>query len=211
MKSWFGVWMVCVKILLDALVIDCETQCIGAILSSSNDFVHISFVKILNIHESFCLFSLLSGVSALLPSLGVRLWTMNVFRVLFIILYHLRLLCWLSACLKILPPEEIQHLEFPIDVEPNSPVKRVVYKSDGNKSFASISVLSQQYTEATRFNLFTGNQTLHERKESFKVIILIHVSWDLSSKCMLNVAAALLFLDVLMQWPLPRSWTLMHF
>ncbi|KAJ8621036.1 hypothetical protein MRB53_029565 [Persea americana] len=74
-----------------------------------------------------------------------------------------------EPCLKILPPEEIQHLEFPIDVEPNSPVKRVVYKSDGDKSFASISVLSQQYTEATRFNLFTGNQTLHERKESFKV------------------------------------------
>lgn len=63
-----------------------------------------------------------------------------------------------------------------MDVEPNLPVKRVVYKSNGDTSSAINSALSQQYTEATRFNLFTGNQTLHEREESFKVIIFIHAS-----------------------------------
>ncbi|KAL5974429.1 hypothetical protein ACLOJK_031094 [Asimina triloba] len=40
----------------------------------------------------------------------------------------------LSVCLKILPPEQIEHLEFPVEAEPNFPVKRVVYRSDSEDS-----------------------------------------------------------------------------
>ncbi|XP_058069162.1 probable hexosyltransferase MUCI70 [Magnolia sinica] len=76
-----------------------------------------------------------------------------------------------EPCLKILPPNEIQRLEFPADVEPDFPVKRVVYKSasEDTSHIGGDGLLLRQYTKATRFNLFTGNQTLEERAESFKV------------------------------------------
>ncbi|XP_019705155.1 probable hexosyltransferase MUCI70 isoform X2 [Elaeis guineensis] len=72
------------------------------------------------------------------------------------------------ACLKILSPEKIQKLEFPAGVEGNVPIKRVVYKSDSGEHHIA-ATLWPQYAGTTRFNLFTGNQTLHEREKSFKV------------------------------------------
>lgn len=70
-----------------------------------------------------------------------------------------------EPCLKILPSKEIKRLEFSLDIQSSFPVKSVLYKSDADASYAaSISDPSQP----VRFNLFTGNQTLHEREESFK-------------------------------------------
>ncbi|XP_077233575.1 DNA-directed RNA polymerase subunit beta (DUF616) [Tasmannia lanceolata] len=75
-----------------------------------------------------------------------------------------------EPCLKILPSKEIKYLEFPMDTEPDFPVKRVLYKSDNNAPYrGGDSALLRQYANATRFNLFTGDQTLHEREKSFKV------------------------------------------
>ncbi|KAJ0961077.1 hypothetical protein J5N97_000978 [Dioscorea zingiberensis] len=73
-----------------------------------------------------------------------------------------------EPCLAILHPEEIQHLEFPKTAEPEFSVKEVVYKSD-MRTYLSNDTIVSQYSEATRFNLFTGEQTLVEREESFKV------------------------------------------
>ncbi|KAK1323082.1 hypothetical protein QJS10_CPA02g00101 [Acorus calamus] len=70
-----------------------------------------------------------------------------------------------QPCLKIVPPEQIQNLEFPEEVRTNDAVKRIVYKSDTSSS----NTLSGEDMGATRFNLFTGPQTLSEREESFKV------------------------------------------
>lgn len=75
-----------------------------------------------------------------------------------------------EPCLKILSPEKIQELEFPASAEANAPIKRVVYKSDtGEHYISSNAMLLPQHAGATRFNLFTGSQTLHERENSFKV------------------------------------------
>ncbi|XP_008808902.1 uncharacterized protein LOC103720789 [Phoenix dactylifera] len=75
-----------------------------------------------------------------------------------------------EPCLKILSPEKIRTLEFPASAEDNVPIKRVVYKSDsGEHHIAGNAMLLPQYAGATRFNLFTGNQTLNEREQSFKV------------------------------------------
>ncbi|KAK1276960.1 Non-symbiotic hemoglobin 1 [Acorus gramineus] len=70
-----------------------------------------------------------------------------------------------QPCLKIVPPEQIQNLEFPEEVGTKDAVKRIVYKSDTSSS----NTLSGEDMGATRFNLFTGPQTLSEREESFKV------------------------------------------
>lgn len=77
----------------------------------------------------------------------------------------------LAACLKIRSPKEIASLEFPSSAEPKYPVKNVVYKSDNNNEshVKGDSIQSLQNKEATRFNLFTGYQTLREREETFKV------------------------------------------
>lgn len=78
----------------------------------------------------------------------------------------------MTACLKILRPEKIQKLEFPASADGNVPIKRVVYKSDsGERHIAGNAMLLPQYAGATRFNLFSGNQTLHEREKSFKVLV----------------------------------------
>ncbi|KAK8673695.1 hypothetical protein V6N13_112013 [Hibiscus sabdariffa] len=72
-----------------------------------------------------------------------------------------------EPCLKLLPSEEIEHLDIPDNEESTStsPVKKLVYMSDhgGNSTF------SWQRTNGSRFNLFTGNQTFDEREKSFKV------------------------------------------
>ncbi|KAL5209629.1 hypothetical protein ABZP36_005252 [Zizania latifolia] len=70
-----------------------------------------------------------------------------------------------KSCLKILGPEKLQNLELPEVSEQNLPVKKVVYRSrllhldDDDSSRSNIS----------RFNSFTGYQTLNEREESFKM------------------------------------------
>ncbi|XP_007017434.2 PREDICTED: uncharacterized protein LOC18591320 [Theobroma cacao] len=76
-----------------------------------------------------------------------------------------------ERCLKLLPAEELEHLDIPVDEESISkPVKRLVYISDHETPFGGgESTLSWQRTNGTRFNLFTGNQTLDEREASFKV------------------------------------------
>ncbi|XP_042492907.1 probable hexosyltransferase MUCI70 isoform X1 [Macadamia integrifolia] len=76
---------------------------------------------------------------------------------------------FLPCCLKLLPPEKLQHLDIPAGEEPTLPVKRLVYKSDIESSYVGGNATVLQHTEATRFNLFTGYQTLHEREQSFKV------------------------------------------
>ncbi|XP_039129983.1 uncharacterized protein LOC120266425 isoform X1 [Dioscorea cayenensis subsp. rotundata] len=74
------------------------------------------------------------------------------------------------ACLAILPPEKIQHLEFPQSSEHDFHVKKVVYKSDPDLSESrGNTAMLPAYFGGTRFNLFTGNQTFYEREESFKV------------------------------------------
>ncbi|GFY86129.1 DNA-directed RNA polymerase subunit beta [Actinidia rufa] len=75
-----------------------------------------------------------------------------------------------ERCLKLLPPEELQHLDIPTDKEPSNPVKRMAYISENDTPYIEGNItLSQQHMEATRFNLFTGNQTLEQREKSFKV------------------------------------------
>ncbi|KAJ6812020.1 uncharacterized protein M6B38_152255 [Iris pallida] len=74
-----------------------------------------------------------------------------------------------QPCFKTLPPEEILNLEFPERENTNFSIRRVVYKSDlGNYHIGDNATLISQQTEYARFNLFTGNQTLQEREESFK-------------------------------------------
>ncbi|XP_065847525.1 probable hexosyltransferase MUCI70 [Euphorbia lathyris] len=73
-------------------------------------------------------------------------------------------------CLKLLPPEELQTLDIPIHDKFRSPVKNVVYISEGDiQHGGGNGTLSQLRTEGTRFNLFTGAQTLDQRAKSFKV------------------------------------------
>ena len=78
----------------------------------------------------------------------------------------------MSGCLKLLPLEELEHLDVPLSKEfTTSPVRKVLYMSeDDTPVFGRTIVLSGQNTNATRFNLFTGNQTLDQRENSFKVI-----------------------------------------
>ncbi|KAJ8466828.1 hypothetical protein OPV22_029380 [Ensete ventricosum] len=71
-------------------------------------------------------------------------------------------------CLKILSPEKLENLQFPASAESNFPAKRVLYRSDSSDQHPGEHYTFTQNEEATRFNLFTGYQTLHEREESFK-------------------------------------------
>ncbi|XVE83468.1 hypothetical protein DITRI_Ditri16bG0090500 [Diplodiscus trichospermus] len=76
-----------------------------------------------------------------------------------------------ERCLKLLPAEELEHLDIPVDEESSSsPVKRLVYIAYHEMPYGGgNSALSWQRTNGTRFNMFTGNQTLDEREKSFKV------------------------------------------
>ncbi|KAK9164059.1 hypothetical protein Syun_004961 [Stephania yunnanensis] len=73
-----------------------------------------------------------------------------------------------QPCLKLLPPEALENLDIPIAANTKSPVKRVVYRSEVGKSYAGDNAALFQ-SNTMRFNLFTGYQTLQERKQSFKV------------------------------------------
>ncbi|EEF52545.1 probable hexosyltransferase MUCI70 [Ricinus communis] len=75
-------------------------------------------------------------------------------------------------CLKLLPNEELQHLDIPMHDEISGAIKNVVYISDKDTQQhrgKSNTTLSGLRTEVTRFNLFTGDQTLEQRERSFKV------------------------------------------
>ncbi|XP_050203658.1 probable hexosyltransferase MUCI70 [Mercurialis annua] len=76
-------------------------------------------------------------------------------------------------CLKLLPDEELLHLDFPMRDELNTAVKSVVYLSENDaqqqRGGNSSSTLPRLRTEGTRFNLFTGDQTFDQREKSFKV------------------------------------------
>ncbi|XP_068661322.1 probable hexosyltransferase MUCI70 [Aristolochia californica] len=75
-----------------------------------------------------------------------------------------------EPCLKLLPAEELRHLEFPPIVAPDSPIRRIIYKGDFDETrIGGSGNALQEYTDGTRFNKFTGNQTFIERQESFKV------------------------------------------
>ncbi|KAJ8541044.1 hypothetical protein K7X08_001860 [Anisodus acutangulus] len=80
-----------------------------------------------------------------------------------------RLFGFSSACLKLLPAEELEHLDFPMDKVPVDPIKRLVYITEANPASVDERMPFEQHSEASTFNLFTGNQTLKQRDESFKV------------------------------------------
>lgn len=75
-----------------------------------------------------------------------------------------------ERCLKILPAEELEHLDIPSIETPSFPVNRIVYisKSEGADTHGNTNIL-QQHSNGTRFNLFTGYQTIQEREQSYKV------------------------------------------
>jgi len=82
----------------------------------------------------------------------------------------------LTACLKLVSPKSLANLVFPEGTKHDFVVKRITYKSDDDDydTFHSEanSTYLLQHAEATRFNLFTGFQTLAEREDSFKVVRL---------------------------------------
>lgn len=75
------------------------------------------------------------------------------------------------GCLKLLPPEELELLKLPNLMDSRSPLKELVYamETDGASKEGAFN-LSMVYMEGSRFNLFTGNQTLEQRDQEFKVI-----------------------------------------
>ncbi|XP_004147797.1 uncharacterized protein LOC101206879 isoform X2 [Cucumis sativus] len=75
-----------------------------------------------------------------------------------------------KRCLKILPPNELEQLDIP--VLEDSPVSEidVNYITDSDNSLSvDKTYFSRQSMNATRFNLFTGYQTLEQRENSYKV------------------------------------------
>ncbi|XP_038717592.1 uncharacterized protein LOC120010802 isoform X2 [Tripterygium wilfordii] len=75
-----------------------------------------------------------------------------------------------ERCLKLLPPQELEHLDIPMLEDTRSPVKSVLYISEKDTPFLGRNTtIPQQNSEVKRFNLFTGNQTLDQRDESYKV------------------------------------------
>lgn len=75
-----------------------------------------------------------------------------------------------TPCLKLLSPEELEHLDFPIKKESTKPLKKLVYIHEDKIYNVEVnSTLSQQLLETTRFNLFTGYQTLAQRNQSFEI------------------------------------------
>ncbi|KAL6893997.1 hypothetical protein ACP4OV_008095 [Aristida adscensionis] len=70
-----------------------------------------------------------------------------------------------KSCLKILDPEKLQNLELPQSPETNISIKKVLYRSNPSH----IEDDTSSHSENSRFNSFTGYQTLNEREESFKI------------------------------------------
>ncbi|XP_051149828.1 probable hexosyltransferase MUCI70 [Andrographis paniculata] len=74
-----------------------------------------------------------------------------------------------EPCLKLLPLEELERLEIPNDEETSSPIKELVYAMEPYRVGEEGKLNLPPYSNSTRFNLFTGNQTLEQREESFKI------------------------------------------
>ncbi|KAK4429119.1 hypothetical protein Salat_1212100 [Sesamum alatum] len=74
-----------------------------------------------------------------------------------------------ERCLKLLPPEELERLDLPKDGDSFGPVKKLVYITETATYEVGKLNLSNEYLEGTRFNLFTGSQTLEQREQNFKV------------------------------------------
>ncbi|KAJ7966693.1 Protein of unknown function (DUF616) [Quillaja saponaria] len=73
-----------------------------------------------------------------------------------------------QRCLKLLPREELDRLDIPLDEDSSGPVNKVLYISESDTpSVGGNSTLSQWRREVIR--LFTGNQTLDQRDNSFEV------------------------------------------
>ncbi|XP_009132681.1 uncharacterized protein LOC103857257 [Brassica rapa] len=68
-----------------------------------------------------------------------------------------------QRCLKLLPPEELEHLDILERIDSTSPVKKLVYLTGTDSSSSPVR------GNGTRFNLFTGNQSFAERETSFQV------------------------------------------
>eukprot|EP01018_Ginkgo_biloba_P021668 Gb_10852 [translate_table: standard] len=83
-----------------------------------------------------------------------------------------------EPCLKLLPSEDIERLEFPLEQTTATPVKSLIYKmAESRQEVGDNAVIFEQMEAGGHnFNLFTGNQTLHERQESFKVISCLQTS-----------------------------------
>lgn len=80
--------------------------------------------------------------------------------------------CVVSACLELLPPEELERMVFPEERASNKPIKKVVYITETDTPYGEEnSTMSRHHFEGTRFNLFTGYQTLEQRDRSFEVMI----------------------------------------
>ncbi|CAN8253438.1 unnamed protein product [Cochlearia groenlandica] len=71
-----------------------------------------------------------------------------------------------QRCLKLLPQEELENLDVLERKDSSSRVKKVVYLTNKDDSMGETKAVRGN---GTRFNLFTGNQTLAERDNSFKV------------------------------------------
>ncbi|XP_027092826.1 uncharacterized protein LOC113749988 [Coffea eugenioides] len=75
-----------------------------------------------------------------------------------------------ERCLKLLAPEELERLVFPQQRVSNIPIKKVVYITETDKTYGEGNFTKSQHgLDGTRFNLFTGYQTLDQRDQSFKV------------------------------------------
>lgn len=76
------------------------------------------------------------------------------------------------GCLKILPPKELEQLDIPVLEGSPVPEIDVNYISDSDNSLSvDKTSFSRQSMNSTRFNLFTGYQTLEQRENSYKVMV----------------------------------------
>ncbi|XP_022941376.1 uncharacterized protein LOC111446685 [Cucurbita moschata] len=74
-----------------------------------------------------------------------------------------------ERCLKLLPPKELEQLDIPVRDSSPVPEIDVHYITDNDSSLlVDKASLFQQSMNGTRFNLFTGYQTLNQREESFQ-------------------------------------------
>ncbi|KAF2612917.1 hypothetical protein F2Q70_00008146 [Brassica cretica] len=76
-----------------------------------------------------------------------------------------------QRCLKLLPPEELEHLDILDRKDSTSPVKKLVYLTGTDSSSSHVR------GNGTRFNLFTGNQSFAERETSFQHMRDIEGVW----------------------------------
>nr|WDD38930.1 putative hexosyltransferase [Fagopyrum tataricum] len=73
-----------------------------------------------------------------------------------------------ERCLKILNPEELQHLVIPKGNSQSIPIKKLEYISESNSPYLGENSTSKS-GENGRFNLFTGYQTFSQRDKSFEI------------------------------------------